>query len=186
MGIANFVDGALTAHNLGQRDVALALASSTVDATAKKVCSSTNVGDRYRAFLRENLWLVTAFGFPGLAAGAIRIKAGVNSGLDPRDIDEHGYTGIDAILYKTVRCGLVHECDIDTKIRFTEGTEVGDFDETFSLPAPLILGLLAAVILHPVNADERSVLDSSIELFGRKYLLNSLWGKGTSAVALER
>ena len=92
MGIANFVHGALTGHNLGQRDVALALASSAVDATAKKVYPEAKVGDRYRALLRENLRLVTAFGFPGVEAGAIHIKVGVNSGLDARDIDEHGYT----------------------------------------------------------------------------------------------
>jgi hypothetical protein len=186
MGLASFVDGALTTHNLGQSDVALALACAAIDATAKRVYPQAKVGERYRAFLRENLVLVTAFGFPGLQAGGIRIKVGPNSGLDPKDVDEHDYTGIEAILYRTVRCGLVHECDIDTKIRFTKGTQIGDFDETFSLPAALILGLLAAVILHPVNADERSVLDSSIELSGRKYPLNSLWGKGFSWIRPER
>lgn len=186
MGIASFVDGALTTHNLGQSDVALALACSAIDATAKRAYPQAKVGERYRAFLRENLALVTAFGFPGLQAGDIRIKVGVNSGLDPKDIDEHNYTGIEAILYTTVRCGLVHECDIDTKIRFTKETQIGDFDEAFAIPAALVLGLVAAVVLHPVNAGERSVLDSSIELSGRRHLLNALWGKGPSWIRPER
>jgi hypothetical protein len=178
MAIANFVDGALTCHGLGQAEVALALACSAVDATAKKVYpEKKQVGDRCEAFLRESLSIITAFGFPGLQAGAIRIKVGANSGLTDKVIDKHGYTGIEAILYKTVRCGLIHECDIGSKIRFTKETRIGDFGETFSLPAALILGLLAAVILHPANAAERSPIDSAIELSGRRHPVNSLWGK---------
>jgi len=184
MGIASFVDGALTMHSLGQSDVALALACSAVDATAKRVYPQAKVGERYRAFLQENLELVTAFGFPGVQAAGIRIKVGANLGLDPKDVDKDNYTSIEAILYRIVRCGLIHECDVETKIRFTKETQIGNFDETFCLPAALILGLLAAVVLHPANSAERSQLDSSIVLSGRKFSLNSLWGKGPSGIRL--
>ena len=119
-----------------------------------------------------------------MQAAGIRIKVGPNLGLDPKDVDKDSYTSMEAILYTIVRCGLVHECDVETKIRFTKETQIGNFDKIFCLPAALILGLLAAVVLHPVNAAERSQLDSSIELSGRSFLLNSLWGKGASGVRL--
>lgn len=146
MSIENFVKASLELISNGKYDVALALACSAVDATAAKLYGSRkNNNERYKEFLRDNMLIVTRFGFPGIQAGGIRIKCNNISDLHT---DNHGMVGIEDILYHTLRCGLLHQCEIDKRIEFTTQTYIGDFSEKFRLPYQVIIGLLMAVILQ--------------------------------------
>ena len=49
------------------------------------------------------------------------------------------------IIYHIIRCGLVHECNIDDTISFTDTTYIGDWDKKFYLPKDIILGLIASI-----------------------------------------
>jgi hypothetical protein len=182
MGIGSFVEGSLSMYVSERLDVALALACSAVDATSARAFPSTKKNnERYKNLLRENLLLVTSFGFPGIMASEIRIRCTPASGLSA---DATGYVGIEDILYHTVRCGLVHECDIDRRIQFTSETSIGDFDSTFSIPRAIVLGLLSVAILHPVNRGERAEEHATIQLGADRYRLNDLWGTGSTIVRL--
>ncbi|AXX92859.1 hypothetical protein CPU12_03785 [Malaciobacter molluscorum LMG 25693] len=57
-----------------QFDIALALASSAVDATASKYDYKGNSNAKYKQFLKDNMQMITTFGFPGISASGIRIK----------------------------------------------------------------------------------------------------------------
>lgn len=52
---------------------------------------------------------------------------------------------MEQIIYHIIRCGLVHECNIDDTISFTDTVCIGDFDKNFSVPKAIIWGLIASV-----------------------------------------
>jgi hypothetical protein len=180
MSIGNFVKASLELIAGGKYDVALALACSAVDATAAKVYGlRKNNNERYKEFLRDNMPIVTRFGFPGIQAGGIRIKC---TNIPDLRTDHHGMVGIEDILYHTLRCGLLHQCEIDKRIEFTTQTYIGDFSERFRLPYQIILGLLMAVVLNESNKSEGTDSDIKLHLEGYKYNLCELWGQGIEAL----
>ena len=191
MSIATFVEAAIGMQVSRRMDLALALTCSAVDATAGKVFSvgkdqkKLNNNQRYKAFLRANLSLITRFGFPGIIADGIRIRYTAPSGSLALEHDMkpiNGYVGIEDVIYHTVRCGLLHACEVDQRIRFTMETIIGDFGETFSIPAAMVTGLLASVVLHPANKAEMADAAAKISLDGDEYPLNHLWGTGISVI----
>lgn len=151
MSIASFVKASEVLLREGMDDVALAIACSAVDATAKKLFPRLNNNERNKRFLRERLHTITEFGFPGLRAGGIRVRCSGVEGLKP---DENGMVGIEDVIYHAVRCSLIHQCEVDSRIRFTESTVIGDFEQDFSIPCSLINGLLEAVRREKCNSVE--------------------------------
>lgn len=59
--------------------------------------------------------------------------------------DKNGYVDMEQIIYHVLRCGLVHECNIEETIHFTDKTIIGDWEEKFYLPQKIIWGLIEAV-----------------------------------------
>ena len=60
--------------------------------------------------------------------------------------DANGYVDMEQIIYHVIRCGLVHNCNIEKAIVFTERTIIGDLNKgVFYLPKHLIWGLIAAI-----------------------------------------
>jgi hypothetical protein len=154
LSIRTFVETASDLHVAGKYDVALALACAACDATAAKLYPDEKQNNkRYKDFLIKTMPVITRFGFPGILASSIRIKC-----FDVPDLkqDTEGYVGIEDIIYGTLRCGLLHQCEIDSRIIFTENTEIGDFTTKFRIPRQLIVGLLEAVRQEPCNATEFS------------------------------
>jgi hypothetical protein len=154
MSIKTFVEAATFFHESGKFDVALALACAAVDATSAKISPGTKGNaKRNKDFLSRNMSTITEYGFPGLMASAIKIKCVGVKELKP---DNNGYVGIEDIIYHIVRCSLLHQCEIDQRIVFTEHSEIADFVGTFRIPKQLICGLLEAVRREKCNAIEFS------------------------------
>lgn len=174
MSIGNFVSAGVVFHNYGKRDISLALICSAIDATAKKVFRGDNNNERNKKFVRKYLPIITSFGFLGITASEIRIKC-----IDVPDLkaDSNGYVGIEDIIYHVIRCGLVHECEIDNRIEFTNTTVIGDFNKTFKVPKQIFWGLAMAVILCEQNKDEHTGDDVSINLNGKQFKIEQLWGQ---------
>ncbi len=176
MGISNFIASSIDALDTGRNDVALALACSAVDATSSRLTGyKNNSAKRFKDFISENMEIVTLFGFPGICCGTIEIKC-----INVKDIktNSKGYAPISEIIYKTIRCGLTHECKIDERIEFTEQTKIADFHGKFKLPKQIILGLIMAVILSPKNLDCRVSAAYAILLNDKQIRINDLWGIG--------
>jgi hypothetical protein len=153
VSIANFVAASIDELRAHRYDVAMSLACSAVDGTTAKTSSQSEMSNnkRFKAFLEENMRLITRHGFPGIEAGGIRIKC-IN--IPDLATDQKGYVSIADIIYHVVRCSVIHECSIDERIEFTEQTYIGDFQAKFKIPRRLIIGLLAAVVQSPKNSDE--------------------------------
>ena len=176
MAIGNFISEGIVFHNHGKMDVSLALICSALDVTAKKVFpNETDNSKRNKKFMKEYMHIITRFGFPGIITSKeeIRIKCVNVPNLKP---DNEGYVGIEDIIYHTIRCGLIHECDIEQSIEFTDETLIGDFINKFKVPKQLFWGLTLATILCEKNKEEVS-FDKVIKLGNKDFQIGELWGK---------
>ena len=176
MSIGTFVSSSLELLNEGKYDVALSLACSAVDATSAKCFPTEKFNNaRYKSFLTKNMRIVTTYGMPGVIAGGIRIKC-IN--IPELKTDADSMAGLEDILYHVIRCGLIHQCEIEERIEFTERTQLGDFEGKFKIPFAIVFGLIMAVILSKENSSEIMPNDKEISINGKNVNVNSLWGKG--------
>ncbi len=121
---------------------ALCLACIAVDACALKCYpNKKKSSERYKLFLKENFRDICELGFPGIIASNIKIKINIpNVNLKP---DKNKYVNMEQIIYHILRCGLVHQCEIDKTVEFTDSTEIGDWNDKFYIPKAIILGLIS-------------------------------------------
>jgi hypothetical protein len=175
MSVGSFLSVSLDALQSENYDVSLALACTAIDATAKKLYGDgLSNNQRNKKFLNENMRLVTHFGFPGITASGLAIKC---DNIPELKRDPKGLVSMEEILYHTLRCGLVHECEIDNRIEFVEATFIGDYNNKFRMPANLIFGLVLSVVLSESNVGETLSKNYSIKSNGKNYNLNTLWGE---------
>lgn len=174
MSIGTFVSASLDALNEGKYDIALSLACSAVDATAAKVFPNKNNNSRYKSFLKQNMRVITTFGMPGISAAGISIKCVNVPGIKT---DQNQVAPLEDILYHIVRCGLIHECELDQRLEFTERTQLGDFGNRFRIPYAIVIGLLVSVILAKENRSETVSGNHRIFVNGAAISLNDLWGQ---------
>lgn len=175
MGIGNFIEASLKHFDNQEYDIALTLATSAVDATASKSGYKGDNNQKYKQFLKDNMRTIITFGFPGISASGIKIKC---HNIKNLKTDENNMIDIENIIYHTIRCGLIHQCDISNEIEFTRETFIGDFIDKFKIPQNLILGLIVSVVLAKCNKDENLGISYSIinPMSKKSFELNNLWG----------
>jgi hypothetical protein len=175
MSIGSFISSSLQLLEDGAHDVALSLVCSAVDASSAKMFPDEKQNNaRYKKFLKNNMRIITTFGTPGVSAGGIRIQCSNIPGINT---DAEGMAGLEDILYHIIRCGLVHQCEIDESIEFTQETMIGYFEQKFRVPYAIVLGLVMSVILAEENKNESMPVSHHLNLGNRNIDLNSLWGK---------
>jgi len=144
MSVKSFIDSSMLLYEDGFYDTSLCMVCMALDRCAKSKYPHLPVGKRYKQFIIDNFNTICQRGFPGISANSIRIK--VNATVDNLKPDSNGYVGMEDIIYHVIRCGLVHDCEIDKSIQFTENTIIGDWNNNcFKVPKTLIWGLIDAV-----------------------------------------
>lgn len=144
MSVQSFVDSAFILYENEKYNEALCLACIAIDACSAKIYPAEKVSERYKHFLKDHFETICKYGFPGIQASNIRIK--VNTPIKSLKLDKDGYVDMEQIIYHTLRCGLVHDCNIEETIEFTEKTIIGDWNKNkFYIPKMLIWGLIAAI-----------------------------------------
>jgi len=182
MSIGSFVSTSLDLWNEGKYDISLALACSAIDGTSAKCFPDEKYNNvRYKSFLKRNMRVITTFGMPGISAGGIRIKC---KNIPEIKTDDKQMVGIEDIIYHVIRCGLIHQCEIEDRIEFTTQTMLGDFDSMFRIPSAIIMGLVMAVVLTKENKKERLPKDHKFVFFGKRVNLNELWGNESFAAEI--
>ena len=147
MSILSFVEAAKVLITQNHYAEALCLSCIAIDACAAQAYVDKKVTERYKLFLKQHFGTICDMGFPGISADAIRIK--VQADIPDLKKDSNGYVDMEQIIYHILRCGLVHNCEIDKSIIFTDKTIIGDWNTSeFYMPKPLIWGLIAAVEEH--------------------------------------
>ena len=143
MSIQSFLNSATILYNNKKYDEALCLVCIAVDACSSKQYPNKRNAERYKLFLKNNFSTICQYGFPGIQASNIRIKVSVPNVVLKADKD--GYVDMEQIIYHVLRCGLVHECNIEKTIEFTKTSIIGDWNEKFYIPKDVIWGLIASI-----------------------------------------
>jgi hypothetical protein len=134
-----------------------------VDATARRR-RNIGVGARIRKFLSENEAIIQTIASPGLIMIGCRIN---------------GRTWADA-LYTLGRTAIAHEGQLDPRLQIADDGEIclDDAAGNWRLPSTYLIGISAAVITAPENAEERCDRDGQfINFGGTRVLVNELWGQ---------
>lgn len=144
MSIQSFIEAAKILAQENYYHEALCLTCIAIDARAAQIYTNKSVGERYKLFLKRHFRTITSIGFPGVLADVIQIKMIAKiSNLKP---DTDGYVDMEQIIYHVIRCGLVHNCEIEKAIIFTDRTMIEDWNtHEFYIPKSLIWGLIAAI-----------------------------------------
>ena len=144
MSVQSFLESAEILYNNNKYEEALCLVCISVDACSRNQYPGKRSSERYKLFLKDHFSTICRYGFPGIEASNIRIKVNVpNIALKP---DSNGYVDMEQIIYHILRCSLVHECNIENNIQFTDTSIIGDWGEKFNIPRDIIFGLIEAVI----------------------------------------
>lgn len=143
MSVSSFVDSAKILYDNKKYEEALCLVCIAMDACSSILYPDKKNAERYKLFLKMHFSTICKYGFPGIEASNIRIKVNMpNSMLKP---DNNDYVDMEQIIYHVIRCGLVHECNIEKTIQFTETSIIGDWDEKFYIPKDIIWGFIEAI-----------------------------------------
>lgn len=144
MSIQSFIQAAKTLAKENYYFEALCLTCIAIDARAAQIYTNKSVTERYKLFLGQHFRTITNIGFPGISADNIRIK--VNANISNLKTDVDGYVDMEQIIYHVLRCGLVHNCEIEKAIVFTDRIMIGDWNtDEFYMPKSLMWGLIAAI-----------------------------------------
>lgn len=175
MSLINFVEKSFL--NFYQEDipVSLSLACSAVDATSKMVFPNEKYSNtRFKKYVKKYFRIISYYGFPGIIASSIKIKCTV---LKDIKTDENNMVGIEDIIYYTIRCGLTHKCETDPKLKFINGTKIGEKTGIFTMPKHIVIGLLMSVILCKKNEKMKLKNDIELKRNGETININAMWGK---------
>ncbi|MFZ3071674.1 MAG: hypothetical protein WA162_00320 [Thermodesulfobacteriota bacterium] len=137
--------------------------------------------EKYKAFLRDNVDIITLAGIGIIIKGGVVFKFSDTSIKHPTVA---GQATWDELLYHAVRCNLIHEAGLGSKIIFKEGNTIGLLDNAILLPAELLQGMIFAVIGSISNVNERLVKKYTCT-FGKQIGdLDTLWGDKAKIMSL--
>lgn len=145
--------------------------SSAVDATATKYYGRRG-RKSYKDFIHENLALITKVGF-----GPMILNINIKYSHPDLETDHNGLCSIQDILYHVVRCGLAHSAELPSTLKFVNDNSIYNEGDTLVLPASLIYGLIAAVVVCPNNSNQSMPEKYGLELNGIQFIFNNWWGK---------
>jgi hypothetical protein len=172
MSIAKRVCEAFDRYLESDYEGALIPTCIAIDATASKIHPGKKNNEAYKEWLHDNLPLITKAGMGNISIENYKI------GFRHPDIksDSNGCCTLEQVLYHVVRCGLLHTAALDDTVRFGPPGENKFDGATLVLGASLILGLLAAVVVSPVNTGLNAPVEYGINISGEHKALNDLWG----------
>jgi hypothetical protein len=161
--------------NKGEIGLALTAACIALDVTSQRHASVSRSSKKiYKQFVKDNLWLITYIGFPGLMASTVRVPF-VHPDIKP---DASGTVGLEEIIYHVIRCSLVHSDEKAAKIVWNKAIALGlDQNGNLVLSESLLWGLLGAVILSPVNNKEALPTQYWFSIADFKMFVSELWGR---------
>lgn len=161
-GVGRRIQQAILHQTNGEWESALVNLFPAIDKTAKLRRPMVKaVGDRIRGFFTDDEGFISL-----MATGNVFIGMEIDGQTMPQ------------VLYEFGRCSLLHEGELDPKLRFnTSG--LFSLGEVWNLPVSYISAMTLSVILAPENAGESIDFDAEIPIpiLDERLRLSSLWGK---------
>lgn len=180
MNIGNSIRKAIDDWEQCELESAMLHACNAVDGTAKKLYPSFGSNARFTLFLRENYEIFGPMGVPGINLVDTRFPV-----IVPRPKAPGGKPDVADIIYGIHRCSHGHGEDLPEGfdlIRDTTGpkrlTRMEVKRGKVRLSDRIIFGLLAVVILSPINK-ELSIPEGYYLTYGEspKLNINEWWGR---------
>lgn len=184
VSIAESVRVAIDSWERDEHEIALSHACIAVDGTATRTAGTDrSTRTQYVKFLTDRYWILEPMITPGINLDTTRFPM-VPLGKNPAP-------GLAEIIYEVFRCNHLHGKDPPPGFRLTHGVGspvslVRLADGILQLPNNLIFGLLATVVLAPVNSNQRLPDDHYYLSIGhpalgnyREFPINQWWGRDT-------
>ena len=127
---------------------------------------------RYKKFLRAYVWIIGLVAFHVVAKG-YKLQC-LHPELKPLP---DGTVLLEDVLYKVIRCGLIHEANIHPHVELSETTILGYANGKYIFSERLPRALLVAAMISPSNSREQLQGEYTIQVGHRSFSAQSLWGK---------
>ena len=174
MAIGDRVKEAIDKLNQGDPVNALIQVCIAIDGTSKKefhgkVRKSPSL--RYKEFIKKHQAFITK-----VALGKLEIAGPIIFQIGRSDVAD--YKNLEEILYKIVRCSLLHEGELPEKVEITKENVLGVTAEgKFLISFNFIIAMIMAVVGSEVNVNQRIPDGYSIGIGNTRIDLNDFWGK---------
>lgn len=152
-------------------DAAMTSACISLDATAKNEFGSGSER-RCRQFVQANLDIITSVGFGGAILAAPGSTVKLKQPESPA-----GCISVEDIIYKSIRCHLIHEASLPANVSFTKDAFYGERNGAFHIPVLMIYAVILSVVAAPTNSSRSLGSDIVMTLKGKQLYLERLWGK---------
>ncbi len=97
---------------------------------------------------------------------------------DDLEPDANGHVLLEDIIYQVIRCSLLHEAALDAQIVLSPTVCIGGGDDgKLIISDNLPIGLVQAVVLNPVNANQRLPNPMRMKIGREQFDVDHLWGK---------
>lgn len=165
MSIAKRIQESISFLNERDLEASLLPLSIAIDATAGKEFPE----DKNRTRIRMEKWLRTKQGFITwyLLKGA-EITGNITFPIG---------LSLETVIYKWIRCPLMHEAKLDPCILLTQNPVLGTKKGDLFFSQRHVEGLILAVICSSVNSTEQSSTKVKCTFFPGDVWINDLWGK---------
>lgn len=142
-----------------------------IDGTAKLLYPGKKTSERCKKFLKDSLPFILWSLTNGTPARTTSLSFEVST---PNDSGE--FIEFEDLVYKVMRCSLLHDGELSEKVEFVEASMIGTLNGRVQFPLALLGSLLFAVIASPVNERQR-VSESTSFIFGKtKIPINHMLG----------
>lgn len=180
MAVRDRIKEAIDKLSKGEYENALIQVCIAIDATAKKEYPGKKPGERCKKFLRDNQAFITRVGVGLLEIhGDILFASDLKNGKKDKSLEQ--------VLYRLVRCSLLHEGELTEEVLFTTNNKIGMTNEgIIILPINMIWAIILAIVGSGVNTQERLPDYCTISIGKTTMRLNDLWGKKRDIYSLVR
>jgi hypothetical protein len=162
------VDTAIRHLSENDFENALIQLSIALDRTARKKHPKLGVGKRIMKFAKEYESFIYQF-----ASGGSLVPE--NGALISFKIDEKNVIWSE-ILYKSIRCALLHGDEIEDTLEFTMDLRIGFNGKKILINQGHISGLLYSIVSDEVNKNELCKVNSMVGIGNQGVEINKLWG----------
>jgi hypothetical protein len=172
MSIGRRVADAVDKVAAGDPEGALHAICAAIESTAKQEFGKPGRSS-YKEFIHSNLGMITAVAFGGTQV--LNIYLAIDHPDLPKGAD--GLCSIQDIFYHVVRCGLYHDSGLPSALEFADEQRIRCENGHLVLPTSLIYGLIAAVVVAPVNRGESTGKTTILNLGDFPIPVSHLWGR---------
>lgn len=171
MSIGNRIQECVNKLALNDCENAFIQLAIAIDATAKREYPGQRTTDRCKRFLRSNL----PFVMWSLTNGAPSETQELTFEFSPSGTPS-GPTNFEDLIYRIMRCALLHEAELPEKVEFVTENYIGMLGGKMQFPMALIGSLLFAVIASPTNNRERVSESTSFKFGQTEARVNDMMG----------